>query len=136
MLQRAIVLAVTTIIFDIAGLELYLPLTVGARVVMASSEAAHNPTVLAQLIQRSSATHMQATPSLWRVLLASAQTKLDGVHVLVGGETLSAELAARLKDMAARVDSIVWSDRDDGMVDPIGVGAGRLDAATHRPSDA
>ena len=68
-------LAVTTIVFDIAGLELYLPLTVGARVVMASSEAAHNPPSLAQLIQRSGATYMQATPSLWRVLLASAQTE-------------------------------------------------------------
>jgi enterobactin synthetase component F len=109
-------LAVTTIIFDIAGLELYLPLTVGARVVMASSEAAHNPPSLAQLIQRSGATHMQATPSLWRVLLASAQTKLDGMHVLVGGEALSAELAARLKGMAARVtqlygptETTVWS---------------------------
>jgi enterobactin synthetase component F len=109
-------LAVTTIIFDIAGLELYLPLTVGAGVVMASSEAAHNPPSLAQLIQRSGATHMQATPSLWRVLLASAQTKLDGVHVLVGGEALSAELALRLKNMAARVtqfygptETTVWS---------------------------
>jgi enterobactin synthetase component F len=109
-------LAVTTIVFDIAGLELYLPLTVGARVVMASSEAAHNPPSLAQLIQRSGATHMQATPSLWRVLLASAQTKLNDVHVLVGGEALTAELAARLKDMAARVtqlygptETTVWS---------------------------
>jgi L-serine---[L-seryl-carrier protein] ligase len=89
---------------------------VGARVVMASSEAAHNPPSLAQLIQRSGATHMQATPSLWRVLLASAQTKLNGVHVLVGGEALTAELAARLKDMAARVtqlygptETTVWS---------------------------
>jgi enterobactin synthetase component F len=109
-------LAVTTIIFDIAGLELYLPLTVGAQVVMASGDAAHNPPSLAQLIQRSGATHMQATPSLWRVLLASAQTKLDGVHVMVGGEALSAELAARLKDMAARVtqfygptETTIWS---------------------------
>jgi enterobactin synthetase component F len=109
-------LAVTTIVFDIAGLELYLPLTVGARVVMASSEAAHNPPSLAQLILRSGATHMQATPSLWRVLLASAQTKLNGVHVLVGGEALSAELASRLKVMAPRVtqlygptETTVWS---------------------------
>jgi enterobactin synthetase component F len=109
-------LAVTTIVFDIAGLELYLPLTVGARVVMASSEAAHNPPSLAQLLQRSGATHMQATPSLWRVLLASEQTKLNGVHVLIGGEALSAELASRLKDMASRVtqlygptETTIWS---------------------------
>jgi enterobactin synthetase component F len=89
---------------------------VGARVVMASSEAAHNPPSLAQLLQRSGATHMQATPSLWRVLLASEQTKLNGVHVLIGGEALSAELASRLKDMASRVtqlygptETTIWS---------------------------
>ncbi|HMF77095.1 MAG TPA: condensation domain-containing protein, partial [Bryobacteraceae bacterium] len=96
-------LAVTTIIFDIAGLELYLPLTAGARVEIASSETVHNPPLLAQLIQQSGATHMQATPSLWRILLSNSESKFDHVHVLVGGETLSAELAARLKDVAARV---------------------------------
>jgi len=109
-------LAVTTLAFDIAGLELYLPLMVGARVVMASSEALHNPRMLARLIRRSAATHVQATPSLWRVLLSSSETRLHHVHALVGGEVLSAELAARLKSMAARVtqfygptETTVWS---------------------------
>jgi enterobactin synthetase component F len=109
-------LAVTTVIFDIAGLELYLPLTVGAHVVMASSEALHNPRALARLIRHSGVTHVQATPSLWRVLLSSSETRLNGVHALVGGEALSAELAARLKSMAARVtqfygptETTVWS---------------------------
>ncbi|WP_213806669.1 non-ribosomal peptide synthetase [Granulicella sp. dw_53] len=109
-------LAVTTVIFDIAGLELYLPLTVGARVVMAGSEAVHDPPALARLIRRSGATHMQATPSLWRILLASSDTKLEDVHVLVGGEALGAELAVRLKGMAARVtqfygptETTIWS---------------------------
>ena len=109
-------LAVTTVIFDIAGLELYLPLMVGAQVIMASSEALHNPRGLARLICRSGVTHVQATPSLWRVLLSSSETRLNGVHALVGGEALSAELAARLKSMAARVtqfygptETTVWS---------------------------
>jgi enterobactin synthetase component F len=109
-------LAVTTLIFDIAGLELYLPFMVGARVVMASSEALHNPRALARLIRHSGVTHVQATPSLWRVLLSSSETRLNGVHALVGGEALSAELAARLKSMAARVtqfygptETTVWS---------------------------
>jgi enterobactin synthetase component F len=88
----------------------------GACVVMASSEALHNPRMLARLIRRSGATHVQATPSLWRVLLSSSETRLDHVHALVGGEALSAELAARLKSMAARVtqfygptETTVWS---------------------------
>ncbi|HEX4582736.1 MAG TPA: amino acid adenylation domain-containing protein, partial [Acidobacteriaceae bacterium] len=109
-------LAVTTVTFDIAGLELYLPLMVGARVVMASSEALHTPRMLARLIRHSGATYVQATPSLWRVLLSSSETRLSDVHALVGGEALSAELAARLKSMAARVtqfygptETTVWS---------------------------
>jgi enterobactin synthetase component F len=113
---RARFLAVTTVIFDIAGLEFYLPLMVGARVVMASSEALHTPRALARLIRHSGVTHVQATPSLWRVLLSSSETRLNGVHALVGGEALSAELAARLKSMAAQVtqfygptETTVWS---------------------------
>jgi enterobactin synthetase component F len=109
-------LASTNLIFDIAGLELYLPLTVGACIVMANGETVRNPPALAQLIRQSAATHVQATPSVWRILLASSETKLDGVHALVGGEALSAELAARLKRMAPRVtqfygptETTVWS---------------------------
>lgn len=109
-------LAVTTVIFDIAGLELYLPLTVGACVVMAGNGAAQQPLELARLIRRSGVTHVQATPSLWRILLASPETQLTQVHALVGGEALSAELAARLKAAAARVtqfygptETTVWS---------------------------
>jgi enterobactin synthetase component F len=109
-------LALTNVIFDIAGLELYLPLTVGACVVIASSGAVRNPPALAQLIQQSGATHVQATPSLWRILLACSETKLDDLHVLIGGEPLSADLAARLKSMAARVtqfygptETTIWS---------------------------
>jgi enterobactin synthetase component F len=109
-------LSVTTLIFDIAGLELYLPLTVGARIILAGSDSIRQPQLLAHLIQRSGATHMQATPSLWRILLSSAETKLDKVHVLVGGEALSAELASRLRGLAARVtqfygptETTIWS---------------------------
>lgn len=109
-------LALTTMIFDIAGLELYVPLTIGGRVVMASSETVHNPPALARLIQSSGVTHVQATPSLWRVLLSSSETRLENVHVLVGGEALSADLAATLKSMAARVtqlygptETTIWS---------------------------
>jgi enterobactin synthetase component F len=109
-------LAVTNLIFDIATLELYLPLTVGARVVMASSEAVRNPPSLAQLIRRSGATHVQATPSVWRLILAGSEVKLARVHALVGGEPLTGELAARLRGMAARVtqfygptETTVWS---------------------------
>lgn len=121
-------LAVTTISFDIAGLELYLPLTAGACVVMADGGAAQQPLELARLIRRSGATHVQATPSLWRILLANPDTRLDQVHALVGGEALGAELAARLKAAAARVtqfygptETTVWSTAYE--LEEIGSGA-------------
>lgn len=109
-------LAVTTITFDIAGLEIYIPLVSGGSVTLASSKAVHNPPQLAKLLRQSRITHMQATPSLWRVLLASPEVNLEDVHALVGGESLSAKLAARLKSRSSRVtqfygptETTVWS---------------------------
>ncbi|MFC5739985.1 non-ribosomal peptide synthetase [Dyella tabacisoli] len=109
-------LALTTVTFDIAGLELFLPLTVGAEVVIADGETVRQPPALARLIQRAGVNVVQATPSLWRVLLTSAELRLDGVHALVGGEALGSELAARLLQRAARVtqlygptETTVWS---------------------------
>jgi enterobactin synthetase component F len=109
-------LALITVIFDIAGLELFLPLTVGARVVMAPSKAVHNPSALVHLIHQCGVTYVQATPSVWRILLASPQINLDGIHALVGGEALSSDLAARLKRPASRVtqfygptETTIWS---------------------------
>ncbi|WP_146095808.1 AMP-binding protein, partial [Xanthomonas arboricola] len=109
-------LAITTIIFDIAALELFLPLHAGACIVIANAEATRNPPLLARLIQDNHITHLQATPSLWHLLLACPQMRLDGVHALVGGEALSADLANKLKREAVRVtqfygptETTVWS---------------------------
>lgn len=109
-------LAVTTMTFDIAVLEIFFPLTIGACVIVAGSEAVRTPPALARLIQQHRATYMQATPSLWRVLLASPDLELDQVNVLIGGEALNAELAKQLKRRAARViqfygptETTVWS---------------------------
>ena len=64
-----IMLAVTTLSFDIAALELYLPLTVGARVVIVSREVATDGTQLIKTLEDCGATIMQATPATWRMLL-------------------------------------------------------------------
>src|SRR5690349_1931164 len=67
--QRDVLLAVTTLSFDIAGLELWLPLTVGARVLIATREDALDGNRLIDLIDRESVTMLQATPATWRLLL-------------------------------------------------------------------
>jgi amino acid adenylation domain-containing protein len=89
-------LAVTTLSFDIAGLELFLPLVCGGQVILASREAAWNGTALAALLQQSGATIMQATPVTWRLLLDAGWTGTPGLKILCGGEALPLELSNRL----------------------------------------
>jgi len=88
--------AVTTISFDIAGLELYLPLMVGARVELVPRETAADPVLLAPLLEASGATVLQATPSTWRMLIEEGWTGSDRLRALCGGEALSSDLAEAL----------------------------------------
>ena len=62
-------LAITTLSFDIAALEIYLPLMTGAQVILASREAASNPARLLALMEQHHVSVMQATPSTWRMLM-------------------------------------------------------------------
>ncbi len=89
-------LAVTTVSFDIAGLELFLPLIAGATVRVASREQVADPFALVQLLQASKARAMQATPALWTMLLEAGWRSRAGFTMLCGGEALSFELAQRL----------------------------------------
>ncbi|WP_328726404.1 polyketide synthase [Streptomyces sp. NBC_00259] len=88
------VLAHTTVAFDISLLELFLGLTVGATVVLASRETAGDPTRLAELTR--DVTVAQATPSLWRLLLGTGWTPHPELTVLSGGEALPPATAERL----------------------------------------
>ena len=90
-------LAVTTLTFDIAVLELLLPLVSGAAVVIASREEARDPKQLAAAISRRGVTALQATPTLWQALLGAGEAEaLRGLLLLTGGEALPAQLAERL----------------------------------------
>ncbi|HEX6909272.1 MAG TPA: amino acid adenylation domain-containing protein, partial [Longimicrobium sp.] len=97
--------ALTTIAFDISVLELFLPLTAGARVVVASRNEAADPALLAPLIGRSGATVVQATPATWAMLLAAGWTPRPGMRLLAGGEALPRGVADRL--LAAGAD--LWN---------------------------
>ncbi|UHQ22824.1 amino acid adenylation domain-containing protein [Lysobacter sp. 5GHs7-4] len=99
-------LAVSTVIFDVAALELFLPLIVGARTVIAGADIVRDPPRLAALIREHGIGYMQATPSLWRMLLSSGDTDLSGVHALAAGEALPGELAQRLAGLADRVSNL------------------------------
>ncbi|MFO0958315.1 MAG: amino acid adenylation domain-containing protein [Isosphaeraceae bacterium] len=89
-------LAVTTLSFDIAALELFLPLTVGARLAIASRDDAIDPVRLARLLDRERATILQATPATWRMLLESGWRGDRRLMLLCGGEAMPRALADRL----------------------------------------
>ncbi|SBT94564.1 non-ribosomal peptide synthase domain TIGR01720/amino acid adenylation domain-containing protein [Streptomyces sp. DI166] len=90
-------LAVTTLSFDIATLELLLPLVEGARVVLATREVATDGKLLAEEMAATGATMMQATPSTWRMLLDAGWPGRPGLRGLICGEALPPDLARRLR---------------------------------------
>ncbi|WP_329619461.1 amino acid adenylation domain-containing protein [Streptomyces sp. NBC_01255] len=109
-------LAVTTVAFDIAHLELLLPLLDGAAVVLASPDEVREPHALGRLIGRHGVTAVQATPSLWSGLVAEIPDAVRGLRVLVGGEALPPALAGGLTALAAEVTNVygptettIWS---------------------------
>jgi amino acid adenylation domain-containing protein len=114
--QQDVLLAVTTFSFDIAVLELFLPLTVGARAVIADETCVDDGAKLADLMSQCNATVMQATPATWRMLLASDWQGKKDLKVLCGGEAAPPELMAELCACTAEVwnmygptETTIWS---------------------------
>ena len=106
----------TTLSFDIALLELFLPIMVGARVVVASREVASDGIGLSKALVQSEATVMQATPATWRLLLETGWEGNPGLKILCGGEALPRELAKQLLERCASLwnmygptETTVWS---------------------------
>src|SRR5207253_1634600 len=111
-----VLLAVTTLGFDIAGLELFLPLVTGAQIVVADAETARTPGLLAAEIAASGATVLQATPATWQMLITHGWAGSAGLRVLCGGEALPPALARALVERTAGVwnmygptETTIWS---------------------------
>ncbi len=108
--------AVTTLSFDIAALELFLPLVNGARLVIASRSVAGDGQRLAELIASANTTVMQATPATWQLLLGADWPGKADMKILCGGEALPRELADRLLNtrselwnMYGPTETTIWS---------------------------
>ena len=117
--QKDTLLAVTTISFDIAVLELMLPLVAGARVVIADREITFDGERLARLIDEQGVTMLQATPVTWELMLASGWQGTNGLKMLCGGESLRKELAqellskgSELWNMFGPTETTIWSSID------------------------
>jgi amino acid adenylation domain-containing protein len=109
-------LAITTLAFDIAVLEIFLPLTCGACVVIAAGETIADAEALIGLIERSGVSVMQATPTTLRMLLDAGWAGAPRLKVLCGGEAWTAELASELLprcgslwNMYGPTETTVWS---------------------------
>ncbi|MGW6916084.1 amino acid adenylation domain-containing protein [Kitasatospora sp. NPDC054939] len=114
--ERDVVAAVTTVTFDIAGLELWLPLVTGARVEIADRATATDGRALADWLAERAVTVLQATPATWRMLLEADWPGLPGLTALCGGEALTADLARALLDRTGQLwnlygptETTVWS---------------------------
>jgi polyketide synthase PksJ len=128
------VLASTTICFDIAALELFLPLVTGARVEILPEEIVKNGLRFREKIEGSPATLVQATPAGWKMLLAAELGRIPRVKALCGGEAWDLQLAERLLartrelwNMYGPTETTIWSSiqkvepgQPIGLGDPIG----------------
>ena len=126
-----VLMAVTSVSFDIAGLELYLPLLVGATVCLASEEMLANPVLLADALESYQVNRMQATPATWQLLLKTDWKGKKDLQALCGGEALPRKLADQLLDrveslwnMYGPTETTIWSSVGEIQPDeaPISIG--------------
>ena len=126
-----VLLAVTTLSFDIAALEIFTPLIVGARIVIASCDDTVDGARLHDLIGRHTVTILQATPATWQLLLEGGWEGSPTLTAMCGGEELNAELAGKLVkrckalwNMYGPTETTIWSSiapiREVGDFIPLG----------------
>jgi amino acid adenylation domain-containing protein len=129
--QRDALLAVTTLSFDIAALEILLPLIVGGRVELCDREIAADGARLADCLNATGITFLQATPATWRLLLAAGWRGQSTLQMLCGGEALPRALAdsllgkgAALWNLYGPTETTVWSSawRVEAGEAPISIG--------------
>jgi amino acid adenylation domain-containing protein len=109
-------ISVTTLSFDIAVAELFLPLSVGARLVLVSRDVATDGHQLMHQMSAVTATYLQATPATWRLLLAAGWEGSPGMKIISTGEALPRDLAnqlihkgASLWNLYGPTETTIWS---------------------------
>jgi amino acid adenylation domain-containing protein len=138
-------MSVTTPTFDIALVEVYVPLTVGARVVLAPGVGAVGGAELLALARAHAVEVVQATPSTWRMLVDAGLAREDGLRAISGGEALrpalAAALAARTRELwnvYGPTEAAVWTTIAQlrGDEDPVPIGRALPGYALHLLDEA
>jgi polyketide synthase PksN len=126
--QNDKLLAITTYCFDIAGLELFLPLIKGARCYISATETVKNVEMLKECIRKLKPTIMQATPSTWIMLFYAGWRNEEKIKILCGGETLPESLKQHFIETNSRAwnlfgptETTIWStidkiENDNGLI--------------------
>jgi thioesterase domain-containing protein len=125
------ILGITTLSFDIATAEIFLPLVVGARLALVSREIAVDGARLLKEMRKSEITVMQATPATWRLVLGAGWNGEKSLTIFSTGEALPRDLADRLLERGKNVwnlygptETTIWSTLHqlDGTAGPVLIG--------------
>jgi amino acid adenylation domain-containing protein len=122
--DRDSLLALTTISFDIFGLETLLPLTRGCKVVVGTGEDQVNGAAAASAMAAEGVTILQVTPSRLALLLSQEESaaRLGTLkYLLVGGEALPVQLleqarqvvGGKIYNMYGPTETTIWSTVKD-----------------------
>lgn len=110
------ILAITTENFDIAFLELFLPLCLGATVIIGNKRHLIDMQYLSQTINDKNITIMQATPTTWEMLFNTNWNNESKIKILCGGEPLTQSLAKRILKSGSKAwnlygptETTIWS---------------------------
>ncbi|MEP6948356.1 MAG: amino acid adenylation domain-containing protein [Ginsengibacter sp.] len=113
---EAVIVALAAVSFDPSTLELFLPLIVGGKIVIASEEMTTNPLILAETIQRHDVNILQATPATWQLLLDTGWAGKPGMKALCGGDVMTRKMADQLLALVGSLwnvygptETTVWS---------------------------
>jgi amino acid adenylation domain-containing protein len=123
---------ITTICFDISGLEIFLPLAAGAGIIIVPESISSDGLALSQFIAEQDISLMQATPATWQMLLITGWQGKSDMRILCGGEAMPTELARQLLvrskevwNMYGPTETTIWSTvhRVDSADDPVPIGS-------------
>ena len=109
------VLGLTTYCFDISVLEIFMPLTRGARLIVTSTQSQKDPFLLLEVLEKNSITVMQATPTTYEMCLAAGWPGDDRIHFLVGGEAFRPKLKTivynckSMRNVYGPTETTIWS---------------------------
>lgn len=132
-------LALTTVSFDIAALEIFLPLVSGAELTIADDATATNPNAIADLMRGRNITLAQATPATWHMMVESGWQGKRELRILSGGEPLPRKLANELLERADALwnmygptETTIWSTVEKiGRREPITIGKPIANTSVH-----